>query len=83
MRLVWSRGVIIKKKFFTSFYSLDTRRCHLGQFVFTLLLVSVQEPGQAEHTAAGSARELGPVGQVSDRLCDGVQRDHGTQLQAR
>lgn len=63
-------------------HSLDTLRCHLGQF-FTLLLVTVQEPGQAEHPAAGSARELGPVGQVSDRLCDGVQRDHRTHLQVR
>lgn len=32
---------------------------------------SVQESGQAEYSAAGN-RQLGPTGQVSDRLCDGV-----------
>lgn len=32
---------------------------------------SVQESGQAEHSAAGN-RQLGPTGQVSNRLCDGV-----------
>lgn len=51
--------------------------------MFPVILVSVQEPGQAEHPAAGSARELRPAGQMSDRLCDGVQRDHGTHLQVR
>lgn len=36
-----------------------------------LCFISVQEPGQAEHSAAGN-RELWLAGQVSDRLCDGV-----------
>lgn len=40
--------------------------------IFTLVFLSVQEPGAAEYTAAGTG-ELRPAGQVSDRLRDGVQ----------
>ena len=47
-----------------------------------VLFTLVQEPGQAEHSAAG-AGELRFAGQVSDWLCDGVQRDHRTHLQVR
>lgn len=45
-----------------------------------LCFITVQKPGQAEHPSAGNGK-LWLTGQVSHRLCDGVQWDHWTHVQ--
>lgn len=68
----FGRYLRTRRRYFFRFVQLLLTRTLLPQHLtWFLCLVSVQEPGPAEHSAARN-RQLRPASQVSDRLCDGV-----------